>query len=431
MKILEKKEVKNAGWLIGGKIAQMILSLFVGVISARYLGPSNYGLITYGNTLVNFFMSLCTLGINSIIVKEFYDHSNREGEILGTAIFLRLISSCIASILIIGISWFLDRGEFETRIVVLLCSISLIFHAFDTFNYWFQAKYKSQIIAIAGFIAYASTAFYRIVLLMLEKNLYWFAFANSVDFIVLSIVLLAAYKKYNGPKLIVSINKGKQMLQKSYHYILSGMMVAIYGQTDKLMLKHMLDEEAVAFYSIATTVCAMWTFVLKAIIDAMYPTIIKAFSKDSNYFENKNRQLYVVVFYLSVVVSVFFLIFGDIVIKILYGESYMAAATPLKIITWYTAFSYLGVARNAWIVCNNKQRYLKYIYLSAAIINVLLNLVFIPAMGASGAAIASLLTQISTSIILPTCFRELRPNARIMIEAIILKNIRKKCEENV
>jgi Na+-driven multidrug efflux pump len=87
------------------------------------------------------------------------------------------------------------------------------------------------------------------------------------------------------------------------------------------------------------------------------------------------------------------------------------------------AFSFLGVARNAWIVSEGKQRYLKYMYLSAAIINVLLNAVFIPYMGAAGAALASLITQVFTSIILPSFFKGMRPNAKLMIEAILLKDV--------
>ena len=54
LKFLKAKESQNAMWLIGGKVIQMILSLFVGVISARYLGPSNYGLISYGVALTSF-----------------------------------------------------------------------------------------------------------------------------------------------------------------------------------------------------------------------------------------------------------------------------------------------------------------------------------------------------------------------------------------
>ena len=49
------KEVKNASWLIYGKLAQMILSFFVSILTARYLGPSNYGTISYVSAYIAFF----------------------------------------------------------------------------------------------------------------------------------------------------------------------------------------------------------------------------------------------------------------------------------------------------------------------------------------------------------------------------------------
>lgn len=423
VKLFANKEIKNAGWLIGGKIAQMLLSLFVGVLSARYLGPSNYGLISYANALIAFFMSLCTLGINGVIIKEFADYPDKKGETLGSAIFFRIVSSFISVVLVISVSFIIDYGEWETIVVVILCSASLLFHAFDTINQWFLHNYKSKVTAIATFIAYAITSIYKIILLIFNKSVFWFAFATSIDYIVLSAILLIAYKKNGGEKFRVSFKRGKEVLSKSYHYILSGLMVAIYGQTDKLMLKQMLSETEVGYYAIATSICAMWTFVLTAIIDSMYPTIVNSFKQDKELFEKKNRQLYAIVFYVSMFVSICFTLLGNIVIKILYGQAYMDSAAPLKIVTWYTAFSYLGVARNAWVVCKNKQKYLKYIYFSSAILNVALNFIMIPAYGASGAAFASLITQIFTSIILPLFIKDLRPNAKLMLEAIIFKGV--------
>lgn len=423
LKIFKAKETKNAIWLIGGRVAQMVLSLFVGVLSARYLGPSNYGLVNYGTAMVSFFMSFCTLGINSVIVKEFFDNPEEQGVALGTSIVMRFLSSVCSAILIVSISFVLDYGDWETVVVVALCSVSLLFHVFDTIKYWFQHRYQSNLTAIAIFVAYVLTSAYKILLLVLNKSVLWFAFATSVDYLALSLLLLIFYKKQNGPKFAFSWEKGKALLSKSYHYILSGMMVAIYGHTDKLMLKHMMDEESVGFYATAVAICSMWTFVLSAIIDAMYPTIIQSFKDDKKAFDKMNRQLYAIVFYVTVFVSVMFVLFGDFGISLLYGKAYLPASTPLKIITWYTAFSYFGVARNAWMVCNEKQKYLKYMYIFAAILNVVLNLVFIPMWGASGAAFASLITQIFTSIILPYCIKELRPNAKLMIEAIMLKNV--------
>lgn len=420
-KILKNKETKNAMWLIGGRVAQMFISLVVGVLTARFLGPTNYGLISYGTAFVVFFTAFCTLGINSVIIKDFVDHPHEQGSAIGSSILLRFLSSIGALLLIIGISFYFDSQEPETVIVVTLCGLSLLFQVFDTFNYWFQFQYQSKVIAIATFLAYIATAAYRIILLMFEKNIKWFALASSVDYIVLAVVLVVAYQKYNGPKLTFSLKKGKSLLSKSYHYILSGMMVAVYGQTDRLMLKQMVDDSSVGYYSIAATVNFIWVFVLASIINAVAPTIINLHKEDYQAYEKKNQQLYAIVFYVSMGVSLIMTLWGDSIIQILYGEDFLPSSSILKIITWYTAFAYLGVARDTWIVCENKQHYLKYLYMGAALLNVLLNCVMIPQWGASGAAVASLCTQISTSIILPCCIKGLRPNVILIMRAIFLK----------
>lgn len=418
------KEARNAGWLIGGKIAQMLLSFAVGVLTARYLGPSNYGVINYATAYVAFFTSMCTLGINAVIIRDFVEHPQEQGTAIGTSILLRTVSSFLSIILIFCVVSIIDRNEPTTIVVALLCSVSLLFQVMDIFNYWFQSRYESKVTSIATFVAYAATSLYRIILLILQKDVTWFAFATSVDYICLGVFLWCAYKKHNGPKLAFSWSKGKSLLSRSYHFILSGMMVAIYGQTDRLMLKQMLGDSSVGYYSLASSLSNMWVFVLQAIIDSMYPTIIGLYGKDKKQFEKKNRQLYAIVIYVSIAAAVCFVIFAPLIIRLLYGDAYLPAIGPLRIITWYTIFAFLGVARNAWIVCENQQKYLKYMYLSAAIINIVLNYFMIPLWGASGAALASLITQICTSMILPCFWKEMRPNVKLMLEAFMFKKIR-------
>lgn len=421
---LGNKEVKNASWLIGGRVIQMILSLFVGILTARYLGPDNYGLINYGGAYVAFFTALSTLGLNAVIIKDFVDHPEEQGEAIGSALLMRLVSSILSAILTVSIVLVIDKDEPITIAVVALCSLGSIFHIFETFNYWFQSMYQSKITSLATLSAYIVTSAYRVVLLATEKSVYWFAFSTSVDYIVIAIFLRIAYRKYAGPKLAFSFPKSKALLSLSYHYILSTIMVAVYGQTDKLMLKQMVNKNEVGFYATAAAICTMWTFILQAIIDSIYPSILKLKKTDQAAYERKNRQLYAIVFYVSCFVSVAFLVLGDLIVKILYGEAYLPAIPVLKVVTWYTAFSYLGVARNAWIVSEGKQKYLKYIYGCAAIMNVIINALLIPTMGAVGAALASLITNLFTSILLPLCIKELRPNAKLMLQAILLRGIK-------
>lgn len=422
-RFLQNKETKNAAWLIGGKLAQMLLSFFVGVFTARYLGPGRYGTINYVAAYVAFFTSLCTLGINAVIIKEFTDHPQRQGTAIGTALAMRAVSSALSAVMIFMIILALDGDEPTTLAVAALSSVALLFQIADTFNYWFQSRYQSKVTSIAALAAYAITAAYRIVLLAGKCNVEWFALATSVDHICLAAILVLAYRRHGGPPLRVSMTVAKELLGKSYHYILAGMMVAIYGQTDKMMLKQMLSEEAVGYYSLAFTVNNMWVFVLAAIIDSLTPTIISLYQVDQAGFCRKNRQLYAIVMYLSFAVALGFTLLGTPFIRLIYGQEYLPAAAPLKIICWYTAFSYLGVARNPWIVCLEQQKHVKYITGGAALLNIVLNLLLIPLWGASGAAAASLLTQISTVTVIPWCIQSMRPNVKLMGQALLLRDV--------
>lgn len=421
--LLKNKEVKNAGWMIGGKMMQMIISLVVGVLTARYLGPSNYGLINYAATYVAFFSSLCSLGINAVIIKDFNDHPDDQGVAIGTTIGLRLISAFFSVITIFAAVSLIDYGEKTTMAVVMLSSMSLLFHIFDVLNPWFQYRYEAKTTATASLLAYFVVAVYKTILLVTGKSVYWFAFSTSVDYVVLAAFLLIAYSRKKGPSFRFSWAKGRELLKRSYPYILSGMMTAVYAQTDKLMLKQMLANAEVGYYSTATAICGMWTFVLAAIIDAVFPTIYRVYNINKADFEKKNRQLYAIVIYISIAASLFFVLFGSTIISILYGETYLPAASTLKILTFGTVFSYLGVARHAWVICENMQKHLTVISLSAAILNVILNYFMIPVLGTAGAALSSVVAQFLTCCIVPLFIRGMRPNVKLMVEAAFLQNV--------
>lgn len=422
-KLLKNRTVRNAGWIVGGRLMNKVLVFVVGVLTARYLGPANSGLLDYAAAYITFFASLCTLGINSVIIKDFVDHPEEQGKAIGTSIVLRLGASLLSAAVIIAVVAVADRGEPLTVLVVALSSLSLVFRAFDTLKQWFQSRLQSKYVAIATLVAYIAISGYKIILLAQRKNVSWFALATSVEFLTLAVVLLGVYKKHGGPRFSFSAAKAKQLLASSSSFIVSGLMIAVYASTDKLMLKNMMDEAAVAYYSLAVTLSTAWGFVLEAVIDSAYPTILQTYSRDLQAFNRRNRQLYALIIYGALSISLLICLLADPLVLVLYGQAYAPAVAPLRIVVWYTAFSYLGGARNAWIVCENKQRYLKHLYFASAVINVVLNLVLIPLLGASGAALASLVTQISTTVFLPLVIPPLRPNARLMLEALLLRDV--------
>lgn len=419
----QHKVVKNAGWIIAGKLMNKLLAFVVGIYTARYLGPSNYGLINYASAYITFFSAICTLGFNSILVKDFVNKPDEQGVSVGTAIVFRIAAGVFSGLMIIGIVSIADRDEPLTILIVALSSLSMVFQAFETLTYWFQSKLESKVASIASVFSYIVVSLYKIYLLINAYSVIWFALATSVEWIVTAIFLISAYKHQCGPAWSFRFDKGRELLAESSSFIVAGLMVSIYASTDRLMLKHMMSEISVGNYSLAVSLSTACGFILSAIIDSMAPGIFSIHAASKKAFDKKNRQLYAIVFYGSVIMSGLICIMAPLLINELYGMAFSGAVLPLRIVCWYTAFSYLGVARNIWMVCEKKQSYLMYLYLASALVNVMLNLYLIPICGEAGAAIASLVTQAATTMVFPSLIKELRPNCKLMIEAILLREV--------
>ena len=160
------KVAKNATWIIVCKIAQSVFALIINMLTARYLGPSNFGLITYAASLVAFVLPLMQLGFSNILVQEFVNNPEREGETLGSAVVLSGFSSLLCIVGVTAFAAIANPNEPDTIIVCLLYSVILIFQATDLIQYWFQAKYLSKYTSIISLAAYLIVSAYKIFLLI-------------------------------------------------------------------------------------------------------------------------------------------------------------------------------------------------------------------------------------------------------------------------
>ena len=195
-------------------------------------------------------------------------------------------------------------------------------------------------------------------------------------------------------------------------------MVTIFAQTDRIMLKQMIDEAATGYYTAAVTCAAITNFVFIAIIDSSRPAIFESAKVSKEAYENNLAKTYSLIIYLALLQSAAMTVLAKPIIRILYGEEYMPAVTVLRIIVWYTAFSYYGGAKDIWILTEGKQKYLIWLNMSGAVANVALNACLIPLYGAAGAAAASLVTQIFTNVIMGIIIKPLRRNSLILLKAM-------------
>jgi len=414
--VMKKNSVlKNTAWIIGCRIIQSLFSLVIGMLTARFLGPSNYGVISYAASVVAFAAPIMKLGLNHVLVNEILNNPEREGEILGTTILLNLMSAiaCIIGVSIFGVVAAPD--EPTTRWVCVLYSINLLFQATEMVQYWFQAKQISQYTSIVSLVAYILVSGYKMYLLITKKDVCWFAISQSLDYLIITILLIVIYCRIGGQKFKFSFSCGRRMLNKSKHFIVSSMMITVFSQTDKIMLKMMLSSETVGIYTAAVICAGVSSFVFAAIIDSVRPVVFENKIKSRTAYEESLVMCYSIVIFLSLIQSVIFTIFAKYIILLLYGVEYLESISILRLVVWYTTFSYIGSVRSIWILAENKQKYLWIMNLSGAGANVLFNAILIPFMGAMGAALASLVTQFFTNVVIGFIIKPIRYNNKLLL----------------
>lgn len=417
------KVAKNAAWIIACRVVQAVFALLINMLTARYLGPSNYGVITYAASLVAFVVPVMQLGFSNTLVQELINKPEEEGKTVGTAMCFSLVSSLFCILGVVAFSFIANPDEPGTILVCLLYSLLLIFQALELAQYWFQAKYLSRYTSVVSLCAYLIVSAYKIYLLISKKSIYWFALSNAFDYALISLGILIIYRKLKGQRLSFSFTRGREMLRRSKYYIVSNMMVTVFAQTDKIMLKLMEGKEATGYYGAAVACAGLSSFVFTAIIDSFRPSVFEGKKLGEPAFQSRLVTLYSIIIYLSLAQSVVMTLLAKYIIQILYGADYMSAAGALQIVVWYTTFSYCGSVRNIWILANDLQHYLWKINLSGALANVILNAILIPLIGIRGAALASLLTQFFTNVIVGYLIRPITPNNRLMLEGLNIRYV--------
>ena len=195
-------------------------------------------------------------------------------------------------------------------------------------------------------------------------------------------------------------------------------MVIIFQHTDRVMIKLMVGEAETGCYSAAITCIGITGFVFTAIIDSARPVILGEKERDNDLYEKRVVQLYSIITGLSLAQSIGMTVLAKPLVFFLYGKEYSQAAVLLAISVWYITFGYYGSVRNIWILAEEKQKYLTGINIVGAVANVALNFCLIPIFGAVGAALASVVTQFVTNVVVGFVFAPIRRNNYLMLQGL-------------
>lgn len=392
----------NTVWLFLGQMFSLSLSFFIGAWLARYFGPGKYGLVNYVLSFVGIFAFIVTLGTDGVLNRELVNHPKKKNELLGTSFWLRFFGGLLAFLITVSVAYLFGENDSFWRILVVLYSLSFFLQApYVISNYFFsivQAKKSVQ----AQFYVTLTSSVLKICLILLGGGVLWLILIYAVDCLWQSIFLFLLYRSQ---KLKVTDWRfqpqlAHQLWRDSWPLMLSSAAYFIYLRIDQVMVGRMMNESSVGIYAAAVRVTEILYFIPTIICGSLFPAIIKARQVSQEFFINRLRYFYLLLGSTGLVVAVLVSLLAEPLIAIIFGPAYSPSVGVLKIYVWSSVGLFLGLGIVQQLTVENKTKTVFYINLAAMIINIGLNLVLIPVMGLSGAAIATLISYCVIPVII-------------------------------
>jgi O-antigen/teichoic acid export membrane protein len=415
------KYLKNTSWLFAEKVLRMVVGLFVGIWVARYLGPEQFGLFSYAQSFVGLFLAISTLGLDGIVIRELVKDESRRDKLIGTAFWLKLFGAFGVLLLLFFATGFSSNDE-QTNVIIFLIASSTIFQSFNVIDFYFQSRVMSKYVVYANTITLFFSSIVKITLILSGASLLAFAGVVLFDSVILALGLLYFYTKNNLSLRSWHFDKAVAigLLKDSWPLILSSMVISIYMKVDQVMIKEMLDVEAVGQYAAAVRISEAWYFIPMVISASLFPAIINAKKVSEELYYERLQKLYDLMVWLAIAIALPMTFLSDWVIELLYGQAYAGAGDVLMIHIWAGVFVFLGVARSPWLINENLQRYTPFYLSVSMLVNILFNYLFIPSMGINAAAYGTLLAQATGAFIAPIFIKKMRISFFMMIRSLLL-----------
>jgi len=387
------KYFANTSWLMSGNLLRLIMGLLVGVVVARYLGPSEYGKLNYAMAYVAIFSAFANLGLDSIVVRELVRYPDQREEYLGTAASLRLLGTvAMVSLLLLASILMGNSGQYNALIAII--AFGYFFQISAVIDWLLQARVESKYTVKIQILSMLTTSVLQLVAVWLHASLIYFAIISTAGSAMMAIGLLWIYRERFGDleKWKFRHEVARKFLLGAFPLMLSGFSIMIYMRIDQVMLQRFLGSEAVGLYSVAVKLAESWYFVPMLITTSLYPAIINAKKNSEDEYKNRLQRLHNLLVLISIIVAVVTTLVSHPIIAFLYGSEYIAAAPVLNIYIWSGLFVGLGAASSRFLLVEEMHWRDFFRTFSGMVINVLLNIVLIPDYGIEGAAFATLVS---------------------------------------
>ena len=386
---------KNSIFITISTFSRLVTNALIFVVIARYYGPGSFGSFTTAYTLSMVFLLLGDFGFDLLITTEIARNRDNVIEIINRFFPVKLLFTFFAFFLLILVSLIIPSSS-STRNLVFILSFNMVFTTITNFYY---AIFRG----IEQFQHEARITFIINLLLLIGAFLF-----SEFKLEIYIIAILIALARLLG--LIMALLKVKKVLNLSFNKLsfknikneirhvssfgLEMMFAALFFQMDTVLLNSMKGETTAGLYQAAFRLLVIVLIIPDIIAGAIIPSITRLFANDDMKWKKLGKLFFKILFLISLPIVLITFEFSRQILEIVYNRSdFLGANFILKIAAFIILIRLCVHPFSIMLTINGNQWKKALVAFLAAIINITLNLIYIPKYGPSGAIIISLITN--------------------------------------
>ncbi len=391
--------VKASFWYTICNVLNKAIALLSTPIFTRILSEEEYGAFSIFQSWYSIIVIFTSLNISmNCYAKGLIKYRNDEKAFTSSLLGLTTVMTCgYGLIYLCNIPFWTIVFEISP-ILMLAMFLELLFApamelwaAGERFNY----KYKkfmfitigrTVLSVVGGVIAILNTSY------KVEARVFTDVFSKVLFAAIMFGIIFVSGKKFYNKKYWIYALKFNIPLIPHYlsNYILS--------QSDRLMIGRMVSNSAAAYYSVAYNISTMMKLVMTAINNTLTPYIYKTIDAEGKRAEIKIKKATTPIFVLVAILSVMAMIFAPEIILIFAGRNYMDAIYVIPPISASVYFIFVYSMFGTIEYYYEKTGFIAIATGVSAVLNVVLNYIFIDMFGYYAAGYTTVVCYICLTI---------------------------------
>jgi O-antigen/teichoic acid export membrane protein len=389
-----RRVVTDVAVQLGGQVLNIALGIVTTVVIVRALQADRYGEWATILAVIDLFVMVGNLGLETVAVRLAAQEPEREGAWVGAATSLRLLLAVpmvLAFVVVLAVLA-ADREMLATGLVLSLLFLTT---AISTLRIVFRLHVRNHVTVFFTTVNSVLWAGSVIAIAALDGSMVAFAIA----FLAITIVVQGALAVVALRTIQVHWRGARELWPKLLGIGISvgiaGTLTFAYGRIDQILVYELAsDPDDVGVYAAMYKILDNAGFVPMAVMVTLFPIMAGLYPADP---PRLRRMMQMAIDYLTVVALgglALTIVAAEPIVELLYGPDYVSGATVLTIlVAAFIPICIGNVAGNMVVAMDLQRRYIWFAALGLAL-NVPLNIALIPEFGIEAAAWVTLLTEI-------------------------------------